>query len=130
MNVKFRLLFLKTGLKAQEILLRDVNPEEIVLDDAFQHRWINRDVNILIIEQRFLTGKSFLYHNLLPTGNMREPFSSVKRADAIMINRKFSERKKSRKKEKNIFRDKKIFTANYKAIHFIDVVKTGCKLQT
>jgi len=104
-------------------LLRDVNPEEIVLDDAFQHRWIKRDVDILIIEQRFLIRDKFFVHNLLPTGNMREPLSSLKRANAIVINRKFSESEEIPDSRKKYFQNKKVFTANYKAIHFVDVVK-------
>lgn len=35
-------------------LLKDVNIDTIVLDDAYQHRWIHRDFNILVFDQRFL----------------------------------------------------------------------------
>lgn len=104
-------------------LKRDVKADAIVLDDGFQHRWIERDVNILIIEQRFLVQNRFFVHTLLPTGNLREPLSSLKRADAIVINRKFSERNVIPGKWNNYFLNKKLFTAFYEALRFVDIVK-------
>lgn len=104
-------------------LKRDVKADAIVLDDGFQHRWIERDVNILIIEQRFLVQNRFFVHTLLPTGNLREPLSSLKRADAIVINRKFSERNVILGKWNNYFENKKLFTAFYEALRFVDIVK-------
>jgi len=104
-------------------LIRDVKADAILLDDGFQHRWIERDVNILIIEQRFLVQNKFFVHTLLPTGNMREPLSSLKRADAIVINRKFSEKEIIPGKWNKYFENKKVFTAFYKALRFVDIVK-------
>ncbi len=60
-------------VKGAEKLIKDSGVNAIVLDDAFQHRWIKRDVDLLVIDQRFLTEKSFFINNLLPTGVMREP---------------------------------------------------------
>ena len=48
-------------VKGAEKLINDTDVSTIVLDDAFQHRWIKRDVDILVIDQRFLTEKSFFY---------------------------------------------------------------------
>jgi tetraacyldisaccharide 4'-kinase len=104
-------------------LIKDTNIDFIVLDDAFQHRWINRDKDIVIIEQRFLIGNDFFIHNLLPTGNMREPFSALHRADAIVVNRKFSDEEKIPEERTKYFNGKEIFTAYYKAISFVDIVK-------
>lgn len=106
-----------------EQLIKDTNVEFIVLDDAFQHRWIKRDKDIAIIEQRFLKGNNFFIHNLLPTGNMREPFTALQRADAIVINRKFSDKEEISEERKKYFTGKKIFTAYYKAVNFVDIVK-------
>jgi tetraacyldisaccharide 4'-kinase len=93
----------------------------IVLDDAFQHRWIKRDVDLLVIDQRFLTEDHFFINNLLPTGVMREPFSSIKRASAVIINRKFMEKKEIPDVRKKYFEGKKIFTGYYKALSFFDL---------
>ena len=104
-------------------LINDTGVDTIVLDDAFQHRWIKRNLDIVIIAQDFLLGKSFCNNNLLPTGNMRENFKSLNRADAIIINRKFKENKKIPAEKMKYFEGKKIFTAKYKAISFMDVAK-------
>ncbi len=55
-------------VKGAERLINDSGVNAIVLDDAFQHRWIKRNFDLLVIDQRFLTEKSFFINNLLPTG--------------------------------------------------------------
>jgi len=54
-----------------------------VLDDAFQHRRVRRDINIVTIDATnpFGNGK------LLPAGILREPLENLKRADAIVVTR-------------------------------------------
>jgi tetraacyldisaccharide 4'-kinase len=106
-----------------ERLIKETNVNTIILDDAYQHRWIDRDINLLLCEQRFLYDNSFTNQNLLPTGIMREPFDSIKRADAVIINRKFSEKKEIPDQLKKYFENKKQFTACYNAIGFYDVKK-------
>src|SRR5690606_4502517 len=58
---------------------------------------------------------------LFPSGNLREGFGSIKRADAVVINRKFSNKVNIPDDLKIFFRDKKIFTACYKAIRFVEL---------
>ncbi|MBU1097238.1 MAG: tetraacyldisaccharide 4'-kinase [Bacteroidetes bacterium] len=101
--------------------LEDVPLDVIVLDDAFQHRWIHRDLDIVMFDQRFLLKNSLLHHRLLPLGIMREPFSSVERADIIIINRKFSEKKDLSEKLLERFRNKKNYYGYYDAIGIYDV---------
>lgn len=105
-------------------LIKDTGVDTIVLDDAFQHRWIKRDADLLIIEQGFLNSNEMFIHNYLPAGIMREGFDSVKRADAVIINRKFSEKEGISEKRKHFFVDKKIFTCYYSAIGFVDVARS------
>jgi tetraacyldisaccharide 4'-kinase len=50
-----------------------------ILDDGFQHRSLARDFDIVL-----LTPQDFR-DQLLPAGRLREPFSSLRRADAIVI---------------------------------------------
>lgn len=103
--------------------LKDAEVDIIILDDAFQHRWIKRDVNVLIFAQRFLNESGFFEKSLLPAGEMRESFSAVKRADSIIINRKFFDKTESSSSIKEKFNGKKIFYAYYEAIEFVDVAK-------
>jgi len=99
----------------------DMNVEAIVLDDAFQHRWISRDLNILVFDQRFLTKKGKLDRSLLPLGRMRETFSAIDRADIIIINRKFSEKIIIQKYILKLFDGKNLFYGYYKSSGLFDV---------
>lgn len=110
-------------VKGAQQFIKDTAVDTIVLDDAYQHRWISRDINLLVFEQRFLTEEDFFKKNLLPTGMMREPFSSINRADAVIINRKFTPKEEIPAHYNKYFENKKIFTAYYKAIGFVDVKK-------
>lgn len=108
-------------VKGAEKLISATGVDTIVLDDAFQHRWIKRDLNLVVIEQKFLTEKSFFNNSLLPSGSMREPLSSLKRADALIINRKFTEIEDTPSEFLKIFEGKKLFTGFYRAIGFYDI---------
>lgn len=101
--------------------LHDVKLDTIILDDAFQHRWIYRDLNILMFDQRFIKIAGRLEQKLLPLGIMREPFPEIKRADVVIINRKFSEKTETPPKLKKYFEGKIVFYAYYKAEGFYDV---------
>lgn len=102
-------------------LITDQHVDTIVLDDAFQHRWIKRDIDLLICEQRFLISPDFFDHYLLPAGSMREPFSSIERANAVVINRKFSQLREIPDNVNKYFTNKKIFNAYYSAKGFVDI---------
>lgn len=58
-------------------------PDVLILDDGFQHRRLMRDVDIVLIDALNPWG----YGRLLPRGLLREPPSSLKRADAVVITR-------------------------------------------
>ena len=102
-------------------LISDQRVDTIVLDDAFQHRWIKRDVDLLICEQRFLISPDFFDHYLLPAGSMREPFGSIERASAVIINRKFSQLREIPDDVKKYFTNKKNFNVYYSAKGFVDI---------
>jgi tetraacyldisaccharide 4'-kinase len=104
-----------------KMLIKDTEVGAIVLDDAFQHRWIERDLNLLIFDQRFLLKENSLEQKLLPLGAMRESFSAVERADAIIINRKFSDKQKLPESINEKLSGKRTFTARYEPKGFYDV---------
>ncbi|MGB8771425.1 MAG: tetraacyldisaccharide 4'-kinase [Candidatus Korobacteraceae bacterium] len=54
-------------------------PRLHLLDDGFQHRRLARDFDIV------LATSSDAQDSLLPTGRLREPLSSLKRADAVVL---------------------------------------------
>ena len=55
----------------------------LVLDDGFQHRRLNRDLDILTLDATCPFG----YGHILPAGLLREPLSGVRRASLIVITR-------------------------------------------
>jgi tetraacyldisaccharide 4'-kinase len=55
----------------------------VILDDAFSHLSAHRDKNILLLDATDPFGGG----RLLPAGMLREPLSSLKRADAVVITR-------------------------------------------
>jgi len=59
------------------------NITAFVLDDAFQHRKVQRDLDILTVD----ASNPFGNEKLLPSGILREPLENLKRADAIVITR-------------------------------------------
>jgi tetraacyldisaccharide 4'-kinase len=58
-----------------------IDPKVILLDDAFQHRWVKAGLNIL------LTSYDDLYVDdwFLPTGNLRDAKKEAKRAQLIIV---------------------------------------------
>lgn len=53
----------------------------ILLDDAFQHRYVKPGLNLLLTEYYF----PFFRNHLLPCGTLREPRRQVRRADALVV---------------------------------------------
>ena len=53
----------------------------ILLDDAFQHRYVKPGVNILLVDYHRL----IIYDKLLPAGRLREPLSGKNRADIVIV---------------------------------------------
>ena len=99
----------------------DTGVDTIILDDAFQHRWIHRDVDVVIFDQNFLVGSGQIEQKMLPLGLMREPFDSIKRADIVIINRKFSDKIEIPDRLKKYFENKNVFTGYYQADGIYDV---------
>ena len=53
----------------------------ILLDDAFQHRYVKPGINILLVDYHRL----IIYDALLPAGRLREPLKGKNRADMVII---------------------------------------------
>jgi tetraacyldisaccharide 4'-kinase len=58
-------------------------PDVIVMDDAFQHLRLNRDLDLLLLDHRSPLGNGYL----LPRGRLREPLSALNRCDAVIFTR-------------------------------------------
>jgi tetraacyldisaccharide 4'-kinase len=63
--------------------LRHHPRQVLILDDAFQHRWLARDLDIVLLDAL----EPFGYERLLPRGLLREPIESLARAQACALSR-------------------------------------------
>ena len=63
------------------LMANDKNIDVILLDDAFQHRYVKPGINILLVDYHRL----IIYDALLPAGRLREPLNGKDRADIVII---------------------------------------------
>ncbi len=64
-------------------------PDVIILDDAFQHRAIRRNLDIVVIS----ADQPFADACMLPAGQLREPLRGLCRADLFLVSKVSDERK-------------------------------------
>tara|TARA_B100000795_G_C22805739_1_gene444774 strand:- start:3425 stop:4489 length:1065 start_codon:yes stop_codon:yes gene_type:complete len=64
-------------------LEKEINPDIILLDDCFQHRWIKPSLNIILLDYSTIGDKQFM----LPSGELREWKIGIKRADIIIVSK-------------------------------------------
>ena len=61
----------------------ELGAEALLLDDGFQHRWLWRDLDIVVID----ACDPFGHYRLLPSGRLREPLTALGRADVFVVTR-------------------------------------------
>ncbi len=98
-----------------------------VLDDAFQHLRVERDLDIVCIDATnpFGNGK------ILPSGILREPLENLKRADAVVITRaNLIEEIENLKLQITNYTDAPIFISHNKFSKFIQINNSAKKEKT
>ncbi len=65
------------------LAVREFDPQVIILDDAFQHIRLNRDIDLLLLDYQ----KPFGNNHLLPRGPLRESPAGLSRVDAVIFTR-------------------------------------------
>ena len=87
MKQKFPELYVAVDKKRTKGIDRLTHDEQtkdvdvILLDDAYQHRYVKPGVNILLVDYHRL----IIYDKLLPAGCLREPKEGKSRADIVII---------------------------------------------
>lgn len=66
-----------------QLIKPNLKPETdvIILDDAYQHRYVQPGINIVLMDYHRL----IYFDRLLPAGRLREPKSSMNRADIVIV---------------------------------------------
>ena len=65
------------------VAVEELESEVLVLDDGFQHRQLHRDLDIVTVDAT----NPFGFGRLLPRGLLREPVSSLRRANLVVVTR-------------------------------------------
>jgi tetraacyldisaccharide 4'-kinase len=90
-QMKFKFPELDIAINADRVegitALEQRKNEIIILDDAFQHRYVKPGLSILLIDFNRRIDKS----HLLPYGNLRESANEIRRADMIIVTKTPSE---------------------------------------
>ncbi len=60
---------------------KETKPDVIILDDAFQYRYVEPDVSILLIDYN----RPVMEDRLLPLGQLREPVKAKNRANVVIV---------------------------------------------
>jgi len=100
--------------------LEKFSPDVIILDDAYQHRRLDRDMDLVLIDEKSFLGNM----RLLPRGILREPVSGLFRADALVLTRSEGISSAARKRLEKMVPGKPIFNA-YKAPYIAEIIKGG-----
>ena len=70
-------------VEAARVAVEELESQVILMDDGFQHRRLERDLDIVVIDATCPFG----YGHLLPRGLLREPVRGLERAGLVMLTR-------------------------------------------
>ncbi|NOZ75085.1 MAG: tetraacyldisaccharide 4'-kinase, partial [FCB group bacterium] len=68
-------------VRGAEYVQQHFHPDILLLDDAFQHRRLNRTMDIVLLN----AGDAAQDYRLFPAGRLREQWDGLRRADLILI---------------------------------------------
>jgi len=95
----------KNRCKAAMLSIKKFKPDILILDDAFQHLKVERDLDILLLDHSLPFGNNYLF----PRGTLREPISALARADVCILTRSDSKKSTFFTKQSHLLRKKPVF---------------------
>lgn len=107
----------------------EINPkiDLILLDDAFQHRYVKPSVSIVLTEHN----RPVFKDDLLPYGRLRESKSALNRADIVVVTKCPPDMKPMQyrifEENMNLFPFQKLFFSRYNYGHFVAVFPDAVK---
>jgi tetraacyldisaccharide 4'-kinase len=69
--------------KAGILAIKEFKPDVLLLDDAFQHLKLHRDLDLVLLDSNKPLGNTYLF----PRGTLRETASALSRGDAVILTR-------------------------------------------
>lgn len=73
----------KNRFKAGRLAIQEFKPDVLLLDDAFQHLKLHRDLDLVLLDSNKPLGNTYLF----PRGTLRETPSALSRGDAVILTR-------------------------------------------
>ncbi|MDR1964005.1 MAG: tetraacyldisaccharide 4'-kinase [Planctomycetaceae bacterium] len=73
----------RNRIAAASDFLNSKNADILILDDAFQHRRIARDFDLVLLD----ASEPFGHEHIFPRGTLRESTTGLRRADAVFLSR-------------------------------------------
>lgn len=70
-------------VEAARRVLEETGADLIIADDAFQHRYLARDLDIVLLDAL----EPFGFGRVFPRGTLREPMEGLARADVVLLSR-------------------------------------------
>ncbi len=70
-------------VSAARTAIQNCGATVVVLDDGFQHRYLERDMDVLVIDTR----KDLIHEPMLPAGMRREPLFGIRRATLLAFSK-------------------------------------------
>jgi tetraacyldisaccharide 4'-kinase len=109
--------------EAAKAAIEKFNCNALILDDGFQHRYLARDLDIVMLDSRnpFGSGKVF------PRGTLREKSAALVRAQVLVLSR-FDQSEEAEENCHNLRRqwpDKAVVTATHRAVRIFSAVDHG-----
>jgi tetraacyldisaccharide 4'-kinase len=103
---------------AAEAAVKQFRCEVVILDDGFQHRFIARDLDIVMLDSRYPFGDGFLF----PRGILRERTTALARAQVLVLSRfdGSNEAEQSRKNLVGQWPDKTVVTAAHRTTRIFE----------
>jgi tetraacyldisaccharide 4'-kinase len=68
---------------AAQVAVEELEMQMILLDDGFQHRRLQRDLDIVLLDAT----EPFGFEHVFPRGTLREPLAGLARANVIVLSR-------------------------------------------
>ena len=114
----------KDRFKAGILAIKEFRPDVLLLDDAFQHLKLNRDIDLVLLDSKKPFGNTYLF----PRGTLRETASALLRGDAVILTRSDAGKQASLSQIKNFVPRKPIFHSFHTP--YIYKIITGNSLQS
>ncbi len=116
----------KNRVKAAKFAIEKYNVSKIILDDGFQHRKLNRDIDIILTDSEKMYGNE----RLLPAGPLREGKEAFNRVNKMIIVSKNTDHTRAEKLAKITAKKMNIPTfVCYTEPDYVYNIKTGEILQ-